>query len=257
MDWSLTARTAVPHVRDRVADRELETWALVDATASMDFGTGRVEKRDLAVAAVAAVGFLTDRTGNRIGAQIVGGSGARLVPPRTGRPRAARAAAGAAGGAARPAGRPGRPVPRGGRGPAAPYRRERRAASRSSCRTSSNPPRSGSVRCGCWPCATRSSRSRSSNRSRADAARRRGAHGRRSRVGAAAGRADGEPPAAGAVRGRRGDQRAADRGRAAAGGRGAPAAAHRRDWVRDIARHVMTQRRLAAVVPGPAAGGAG
>ncbi|RSN68381.1 DUF58 domain-containing protein [Actinomadura sp. WAC 06369] len=86
MDWSLTARTAAPHVRDRVADRELETWALVDATASMDFGTGRVEKRDLAVAAVAAVGFLTDRAGNRIGAQVVGGAGARLVPPRTGRP---------------------------------------------------------------------------------------------------------------------------------------------------------------------------
>ncbi|HEX2314397.1 MAG TPA: DUF58 domain-containing protein [Thermomonospora sp.] len=86
MDWNLTARAAAPHVRDRVADRELETWALVDATASMDFGTGRVEKRDLAVAAVAAVGFLTERSGNRIGAQILHGTGVRHVPARTGRP---------------------------------------------------------------------------------------------------------------------------------------------------------------------------
>lgn len=86
MDWNLTARMAAPHVRDRVADRELETWVLVDATASMDFGTGRLEKRDLAVFAVAAVGFLTERTGNRLGAQIVRDGGIRRVAARTGRP---------------------------------------------------------------------------------------------------------------------------------------------------------------------------
>ncbi|KAB2339693.1 DUF58 domain-containing protein [Actinomadura rudentiformis] len=86
MDWNLTARTTVPHVRDRIADRELETWLLVDATASMDFGTGQVEKRDLAVYAVAAVAYLTERSGNRVGAQILHGSGLRHVPARTGRP---------------------------------------------------------------------------------------------------------------------------------------------------------------------------
>ncbi|GLW66169.1 hypothetical protein Arub01_44130 [Actinomadura rubrobrunea] len=86
MDWNLTARAAAPHVRDRVADRELETWALVDATASMDFGTGRLEKRDLAVFAVAAVAFLTERTGNRVGARILRDDGTVRVPARTGRP---------------------------------------------------------------------------------------------------------------------------------------------------------------------------
>lgn len=86
MDWNLTARMTTPHVRDRVADRELETRVLVDATASMDFGTGRLEKRDLAVFAVAAVGFLTERTGNRLGAQIVHDTGMRRVPARAGRP---------------------------------------------------------------------------------------------------------------------------------------------------------------------------
>lgn len=85
MDWNLTARMTTPHVRDRVADRELETWALVDATGSMDFGTGRLEKRDLAVFAVAAAGFLTERTGNRLGARILRDDGTRHVPARTGR----------------------------------------------------------------------------------------------------------------------------------------------------------------------------
>ncbi|MDP9239529.1 MAG: DUF58 domain-containing protein, partial [Actinomycetota bacterium] len=30
MDWPVTARTTVPHVRETVADRELETWVLID-----------------------------------------------------------------------------------------------------------------------------------------------------------------------------------------------------------------------------------
>ena len=61
MDWPVTARTTVPHVRDTIADRELETWVVVDRSASLDFGTAQCEKRDLALAAVAAVGFLTSR----------------------------------------------------------------------------------------------------------------------------------------------------------------------------------------------------
>ena len=30
MDWPVTARTQVPHVRETIADRELETWVAVD-----------------------------------------------------------------------------------------------------------------------------------------------------------------------------------------------------------------------------------
>ena len=53
MDWSVTARTTHPHVRQMIADRELETWLVVDVSASLDFGTAGCEKRDLAVAAEA------------------------------------------------------------------------------------------------------------------------------------------------------------------------------------------------------------
>ncbi|MFY1693669.1 DUF58 domain-containing protein [Plantactinospora sp. WMMB782] len=79
MDWPVTARTTVPHVRRTVADRELETWLAVDLSASLDFGTGRWLKRELVIAAAAAVTHLTVRGGNRIGAVI--GTG----PPRDGR----------------------------------------------------------------------------------------------------------------------------------------------------------------------------
>lgn len=77
MDWPVTARTMLPHVRQAVADRELETWLAVDLSASLDFGTARWLKRDLVTAAVAAVTHLAVRGGNRIGAVIgTGGTGA-------------------------------------------------------------------------------------------------------------------------------------------------------------------------------------
>ncbi|WP_163553243.1 DUF58 domain-containing protein [Candidatus Frankia alpina] len=85
MDWAVTARTTVPHVHDLIADRELETWALVDLSASSEFGSGAWEKRDLAVAATAAVGFLTARTGNRMGAVALTQAGTRPIPARPGR----------------------------------------------------------------------------------------------------------------------------------------------------------------------------
>jgi uncharacterized protein (DUF58 family) len=85
IDWNLTARTTVPHVRDTVAERELETWLVVDGTASLDFGTARYEKRWLAMAAVAAFGFLTASGGNRIGAVVYDGDGVTVLPPRGGR----------------------------------------------------------------------------------------------------------------------------------------------------------------------------
>jgi uncharacterized protein (DUF58 family) len=85
MDWPVTARTAVAHVRDTIADRELETWVVVDRSASLDYGTAQCEKRDIALASVAAVGFLTSRVGNRLGAVVLSSGGTTVIPARGGR----------------------------------------------------------------------------------------------------------------------------------------------------------------------------
>ncbi|GLZ52358.1 hypothetical protein Acsp07_19750 [Actinomycetospora sp. NBRC 106378] len=84
MDWSVTARTSEPHIRETIADRELETWLVVDLSPSLDFGTGGCEKRDLAVAACAAVVHLTQGGGNRIGAVVANGTGLVRLPARGG-----------------------------------------------------------------------------------------------------------------------------------------------------------------------------
>ncbi|WP_425304421.1 DUF58 domain-containing protein [Stackebrandtia albiflava] len=84
MDWPVTARTTTPHVRTTIADRELETWMAVDLSASLDFGTARCLKRDLAVAATAAIAHLTVRGGNRIGAVLGSGGPPSVVPAAPG-----------------------------------------------------------------------------------------------------------------------------------------------------------------------------
>lgn len=85
IDWNLTARTTEPHVRDTVAERELEVWFVVDGSASLDFGTARHEKRRLALVAVASFGLLAARGGNRIGAVVYDDRSIAIHPPRTGR----------------------------------------------------------------------------------------------------------------------------------------------------------------------------
>jgi uncharacterized protein (DUF58 family) len=85
MDWPVTARTTVAHVRQSIADRELEAWLAVDLSASLDFGTAGSLKRDLAIAAAAAVAHLTVRGGNRIGAVVANGQSVKRLPARSGR----------------------------------------------------------------------------------------------------------------------------------------------------------------------------
>jgi uncharacterized protein (DUF58 family) len=86
IDWNVTARTTVPHVRQTIADRELEAWLVADMSASLAFGTARCEKRDLVLAAATAVSVLTARLGNRLGAVRIEPYGRlAVVPARTGR----------------------------------------------------------------------------------------------------------------------------------------------------------------------------
>jgi uncharacterized protein (DUF58 family) len=85
IDWNVTARLSEPHIRQTISERELETWLVVDRSARLDFGTADCEKRDLALAAAGAVGFLTNRDGNRIGGILVGRGATDLIPARSGR----------------------------------------------------------------------------------------------------------------------------------------------------------------------------
>ncbi len=85
IDWSVSARTQQTYVREQIADRDLEAWLIIDASAAMRFGTTTSQKSQIALGAAAAVGFLTARSQNRLGAVIVAGPHLRVVPPRAGK----------------------------------------------------------------------------------------------------------------------------------------------------------------------------
>jgi uncharacterized protein (DUF58 family) len=85
IDWNVTARTRETHVREQIADRDLEAWLVVDTSAAMRFGTTVADKAQAALVAAATVGFLTARNQNRLGAVLVSGPHLKVMPPRFGR----------------------------------------------------------------------------------------------------------------------------------------------------------------------------
>jgi uncharacterized protein (DUF58 family) len=68
IDWNITARLQVAHVRQYTEDRELTAWFLVDLSGSLDFGSADRSKRDLIDDFVAALARILTRHGNRVGA---------------------------------------------------------------------------------------------------------------------------------------------------------------------------------------------
>jgi uncharacterized protein (DUF58 family) len=85
IDWKVTARAREPQVWLTRAEHELDTWLLLDQTASMSFGTTTAEKAELALSLAAAVGLLTDAPGNRLGVTTLRGHGLSWTRPRAGR----------------------------------------------------------------------------------------------------------------------------------------------------------------------------
>lgn len=85
IDWNVTARTSETYVREQIADHDLTAWLVVDTSATMRFGTVANSKSDVAMATAAAIGFLTARNQNRLGAVLVAGPDQHVVPPRAGK----------------------------------------------------------------------------------------------------------------------------------------------------------------------------
>jgi uncharacterized protein (DUF58 family) len=85
MDWNVTARTTIPHVRVHVPERALTAWLLLDVSPSMTFGTADRRKADVAEGVAVAIGHLATGRGNRLGILTFGGSRDRRIPPTAGR----------------------------------------------------------------------------------------------------------------------------------------------------------------------------
>ncbi len=88
IDWAVTARNHEPHVRDMIADHELDVWLVLDTSSSLGFGTGLSTKHEVAWSAAGAFALLATKHGNRVGAITTTphdkGSRPRMLPARGG-----------------------------------------------------------------------------------------------------------------------------------------------------------------------------
>ena len=85
IDWNVTARTQIPHVREYIEDREVTAWFLLDMSPSVDFESVSVSKRAVLTDFTAMMCRFLARRGNRAGALLFSGGVDRQIPARGGR----------------------------------------------------------------------------------------------------------------------------------------------------------------------------
>lgn len=84
IDWNVTARTGVPHIKKFVEEREMTVMLLVDISGSNDFGSASQLKRDLAAEVAAMLAFSATRNNDRIGLILFSDQVEKYIPPRKG-----------------------------------------------------------------------------------------------------------------------------------------------------------------------------
>jgi len=84
IDWNVTARLTIPHVRQFTEERDLTAWFLLDLSPSIDFGSQR-RKREVSESFVAVMASLVLRHGNRAGAVLYGNAIDTVLPAKNGR----------------------------------------------------------------------------------------------------------------------------------------------------------------------------
>ena len=84
IDWNVTARTGIPHIKKFVEEREMTVMLMVDISGSNDFGSTPQLKRDLAAEVAAMLAFSATRNNDRIGLILFSDQVEKYIPPRKG-----------------------------------------------------------------------------------------------------------------------------------------------------------------------------
>jgi uncharacterized protein (DUF58 family) len=91
IDWNVTARMNRLFVRQYREEKELTAWLLIDLSPSMEFGTVRQFKRQLAIEFAGVTAYIVTRHGDKAGAVAFPADGGSVfIPPRAGRLQALR-----------------------------------------------------------------------------------------------------------------------------------------------------------------------
>jgi uncharacterized protein (DUF58 family) len=85
IDWNVTARAGRPFVKKFTEERELTILLLVDISASGNFGSAAMSKRDLAAELASLLAFSAIRNSDKVGLLLYTDRVERYLPPKKGR----------------------------------------------------------------------------------------------------------------------------------------------------------------------------
>ena len=85
IDWNVTARAGHPFVKKFTEERELTVFLVVDISASGNFGSGALAKRDLAAEVASVLAFSAIRNSDKVGLILYTDRIEKYVPPKKGR----------------------------------------------------------------------------------------------------------------------------------------------------------------------------
>lgn len=85
IDWNVTAKTSLPHVKVFEEERELTMMLAVDVSGSQFFGTGDATKRDIVTEICATLAFSAMGNNDKIGLMLFSDRVELFIPPGKGR----------------------------------------------------------------------------------------------------------------------------------------------------------------------------
>ncbi len=85
IDWNVTARSNLPHIKILEEERELTVYLIVDISKSGDFGTLDKYKNEIATEIAAVLGFSAIKNNDKVGLIMFTDEIEKYVPPKKGK----------------------------------------------------------------------------------------------------------------------------------------------------------------------------
>ncbi len=85
IDWNVTARTGIPHIKKFTEERELTIMLMIDISGSGDFGSAQSSKRELMAEIGSVLAFSAVRNNDKVGLVLFTDVVELYIPPKKGR----------------------------------------------------------------------------------------------------------------------------------------------------------------------------
>ncbi len=85
IDWNVTARTGIPHIKKFTEERELTIMLIIDISSSGEFGSGATSKREMMAELGSILAFSARRNNDKVGLILFTDFVELYIPPKKGR----------------------------------------------------------------------------------------------------------------------------------------------------------------------------